>query len=218
MTADRRAQMAADQRKSAQKSAEISVHLGVVLIGHGSPALDCPPQLIGELMSIEWRADHGSHGHHDLEGRAAARPGEEALRRRAGELDAAIRNWPRRADNDPYKRGLEQLADALRPLLPTDRFAVGYNEFCRPSIAEAIAQVIAAGATRVLVIPTMLTPGGVHSEVDIPRALEEVRRAHPAVAIEYVWPFDLNAVAALLASHLTPLLTSADRCGKMSNL
>lgn len=162
---------------------------GVVLIGHGSPALDCPPQLIGELMSLEWRADHGSHGHHGLEGRAA-------------ELDAAIRNWPRRADNDPYKRGLEQLADALRPLLPTDRFAIGYNEFCRPSIAEAIEQVIGAGASRILVIPTMLTPGGVHSEVDIPRALEEVRRAHPAVAIEYVWPFDLNAVAALLASHL----------------
>jgi sirohydrochlorin cobaltochelatase len=159
---------------------------GVVLIGHGSPALDCPPQLIGELMSLEWRADHDG----------------EAIMRRAGELDAAIRNWPRRADNDPYKRGLEQLADALRPLLPTDRFAIGYNEFCRPSIADAIEQVIGAGASRVLVIPTMLTPGGVHSEVDIPRALEVARQAHPAVAIEYVWPFDLKAVAVLLASHL----------------
>jgi sirohydrochlorin cobaltochelatase len=186
--------------------------LGVVLIGHGSPALDCPPQLIGELMSLEWRGSGSGH-HHGVAPEASARPpgppstqagagGEEDIRRRTGELDAAIRDWPRRADNDPYKCGVEQLADALRPLLPTDCFAIGYNEFCRPSIAEAIEQVIGAGASRVLVIPTMLTPGGVHSEVDIPRALEVVRHAHPAVAIEYVWPFDLKAVAALLASHL----------------
>ena len=163
---------------------------GVVLIGHGSPALDCPPQLVGELMSLEWRQEHAGSQGHQLEGRA-------------GELDAAIRNWPRRADNDPYKRGLEQLAEALRPLLPTDHFVIGYNEFCRPSISEAVEQVIGTGAARVLVIPTMLTPGGVHSEVDIPRALEELRRAHPAVAIEYVWPFDLRQVAVLLAAHVT---------------
>ena len=163
----------------------------MVLIGHGAPATDCPPQYVGELMSLEWRQSHGAHGHaHALEGRAA-------------ELDATIRGWPRHAGNDPYKAGLERLADALRPLVPTELLAIGYNEFCRPSIAEAIAQVIGAGASRVLVIPTMLTPGGVHSEVDIPRALEQVRRAHSAVAIEYVWPFDLQDVARLLASHLT---------------
>ena len=174
--------------------------LGVVLIGHGSPALDCPPQLIGELMSLEWRPNHGGQHPHSPEGRAA-------------ELDATIRNWPRRADNDPYKRGIEQLAEALRPLLPTGRFAIGYNEFCRPSIAEAVGQVVAQGAVRVLVIPTMLTPGGVHSEVDIPRTLDEVRRVHPAVAIEYVWPFDLQDVARLLASHLTRVAHATSTAG-----
>ena len=163
--------------------------LGVVLIGHGSPALDCPPQLIGELMSLEWRQEHAGSQGHRLEGRA-------------GELDATIRNWPRREDNDPYKRGLEQLAEALRPLLPTDHLVIGYNEFCRPSLPEAVEQVIGMGAARVLVIPTMLTPGGVHSEVDIPRALDELRQAHPAVAIEYVWPFERGEVAGLLASHV----------------
>ena len=176
--------------------------LGIVLIGHGSPALDCPPQLIGELMSLEWRHDHGSPGGHALTGRAA-------------ELDATIRHWPRRADNDPYKRGLERLAEALRPLLPTDRFVIGYNEFCRPSIPEAVEQVIGMGVTRVLVIPTMLTPGGVHSEVDIPRALDELRRAHPTVTIDYAWPFDLHRVAALLASHVAQAvrsLSAAEPC------
>jgi len=171
-----------------------SQRLAVVLIGHGAPATDCPPQLIGELMSLEWR---GGGDHH---GRAGA--GGDS-KRRAGELDATIRDWPRHAGNDPYKIGLERLAEAMKPLLPTELLAVGYNEFCRPSIAEAIEQVIRQGATRVLVVPSMLTPGGVHAEVDIPQALAEVRAAHPAVVIEYVWPFDLDRVAALLAAHIT---------------
>lgn len=168
-------------------------HLAVVLIGHGAPATDCPPQLVGELMSLEWRQapapPNGGAAPHHLEGRAA-------------ELDAAIRDWPRHAGNDPYRTGLERLAEALRPLLPAGQLAVGYNEFCRPSIADAVEAVIRGGARRVLVIPSMLTPGGVHAERDIPRALEELRRAHPGVAIEYVWPFDLRQVAALLAAHV----------------
>ena len=165
----------------------------VVLIGHGSPANDCPPHLVGELMSLEWREHRDAPGPHRLEGPAAA-------------LDAKIRDWPRHAGNDPYKAGLERVAQALRRLLPTDLFAIGYNEFCRPSIAEALEQVIRQGATRVLVIPSMLTPGGVHSEVDIPHALEDVRRAHPDILIEYLWPFDLHQVAVLLASHVTRAL------------
>jgi sirohydrochlorin cobaltochelatase len=163
--------------------------LAVVLIGHGAPATDCPPQLVGELMSLEWRHNSARHEHHHLEGRAA-------------ELDATIRDWPRHAGNDPYKVGLERVAEALRPLLPTSLFAIGYNEFCRPSIAEAIEQVVRQGATRVFVIPSMVTPGGVHSEQDIPQAIDAVRRAHPDVAIEYLWPFDLTQVAALLAARI----------------
>jgi sirohydrochlorin cobaltochelatase len=162
--------------------------IGVVLIGHGAPALDCPPQLIGELMSLEWRIGGAGHNH-AAEGRAA-------------ELDAKIRSWPRRAGNDPYKEGIERVAKALRALLPTDLLAIGYNEFCRPTIAEAVDQVIRQGAGRVLVIPSMLTPGGVHAERDIPQALDEIRRAHPGIPIDYLWPFDLHDVASLLASHV----------------
>lgn len=163
----------------------------VVLIGHGAPATDCPPQLVGELMGLEWRGVEGA---------------AEALRQdqeeRAKQLDAKIRDWPRHPGNDPYKVGLEKLAAELRELLTTPLFGVGYNEFCRPSIPEAVEEVIRQGATRVLVIPSMLTPGGLHSEVDIPRSLQVLRAKHPGVSIEYVWPFDVREVAALLAAHL----------------
>jgi sirohydrochlorin cobaltochelatase len=176
-------------------SSSRSEDLAVVLIGHGAPATDCPPELVGRLMSLEWRAG-GGHAH----GGSHAHGGDAS--QQAAALDAQIRQWPRRPDNDPYKAGLERMAERLRPLLPTRRFAIGYNEFCSPSIGEAIAQVAGQGVRRVLVLSTMLTPGGVHSEKDIPRALAEARRAHPGVTIEYLWPFDLDRVAELLASHV----------------
>lgn len=173
-------------------SAEGSPRDAVVLIGHGAPAIDCPRQLVGELMSLEWRQRNVDDG--------------ARFESRIAELDATIRNWPRRADNDPYKAGLEQVAEALRPMLPAARLSVAYNEFCRPSIAEAIADVVRWGATRVFLIPSMLTPGGLHAERDIPEALEAARRAHPDVAIRYLWPFDTTQVAALLAAHLRPAM------------
>lgn len=140
-------------------------------------------------MGLEWRQNNGGHGASHLAGRAA-------------ELDAKIRDWPRRAENDPYKVGLEQLASTLRPLLTTDLFFIAYNEFCRPSIPDAIDQAVQQGAQRILAVPSMLTPGGIHSEIDIPHALAEARTRHPGVTIDYVWPFDLRQVAALLASHI----------------
>ncbi len=180
----------------------------VVLIGHGAPATDCPPQFIGELMSLEWR--DSSHAPGGVSGAASASRshghGSGSVSDRAAALDAKIRDWPRRPDNDPYKIGLERVAAALRPMLPQGLFAIGYNEFCRPSIPEAIEQVIGQGAMRVLVIPSMLTPGGIHSEVDIPRALDQMRAKYPAVLIEYIWPFDVAQVASLLAAHIRQVL------------
>src|SRR3989338_1020327 len=96
--------------------------IGVVLIGHGAPATDCPPQLIGELMSLEWR------------GNQPGAPPQPKTAGGAAERDAKIRGCPRHDGNDPYKAGLERLAAALKPLVPTDPFAIGYNEFCPPTI------------------------------------------------------------------------------------
>ena len=160
--------------------------MGVVLIGHGAPAVDCPKEYVGELMRLEWRKNSG----------------DPTVKAKMEELDAAIRNWPRDAENDPYKIGLERVAEAVRPLLPTDLFEIGYNEFCRPSIPEAIEKLVLQGAGHILAIPSMLTPGGLHSEIDVPRELEKMRAAHPEVSIDYVWPFDLKLVGQLLAAHI----------------
>ena len=46
----------------------------VVLAGHGAPALDCPPQLVGELMGIEWMPGSGHSHAPALEVAARTRP------------------------------------------------------------------------------------------------------------------------------------------------
>ncbi len=48
----------------------------------------------------------------------------------------------------------------------------------------------------------MLTSGGVHAEVDIPKSIEIARLKHPAVSIHYAWPFDVSQVARFLTSHI----------------
>ncbi|MBI3994985.1 MAG: CbiX/SirB N-terminal domain-containing protein [Nitrospirae bacterium] len=134
----------------------------------------------------------------------------EARRRRAGgqvspeetDLAARIRNWPRTPHNDPYKTGLESLADHLRAGLNGTALAVAYNEFCSPSLEEAIEAMITDGIREITVIPSMMTPGGVHSEVEIPNILEKLRSGHPDIKIHYAWPFDLSQVARLLTEHL----------------
>jgi sirohydrochlorin cobaltochelatase len=48
----------------------------------------------------------------------------------------------------------------------------------------------------------MVTPGGSHSEIEIPAILRRVRCRYPEMAIRYAWPFDLSAVASLLAAQV----------------
>lgn len=163
-----------------------------ILVGHGAPPLGCPPDKIARLKALE---------------RERVRRALPGMTDEERALDHEIRHWPRDAATDPYQAGLLRLADALRAALARDDepLLVAYNEFCSPSLEDAVEQAIARGATVLHVVPTMLVPGGVHSEREIPEALVALRRAHPGVTISYAWPFDLDAVAGLLAARLRAL-------------
>ena len=155
---------------------------GVVLVGHGGIAKDCPAELVSKLKRLE------------AQRRAAGTiPSAEEQ-----ELDATIRRWPRTAATDPYRAGLEAVGAALRPLLNGAIFALAYNEFCTPSVAEAIEDLIRQGATHITVVTTMFTPGGAHSEIEIPEILHGLRARHPEIAIQYAWPFDASTIAQIL--------------------
>ena len=155
---------------------------GVVLVGHGGIAKDCPAELVSKLKRLE------------AQRRAAGTiPSAEEQ-----ELDATIRRWPRTAATDPYRAGLEAVGAALRPLLNGALFALAYNEFCAPSVAESIEDLIRQGATHITVVTTMFTPGGAHSEIEIPEILHGLRARHPEIAIQYAWPFDASTIAQIL--------------------
>ncbi|KYF61845.1 hypothetical protein BE11_45020 [Sorangium cellulosum] len=159
----------------------------VILVGHGAPAADCPRELVTRLKALEGR-------------RAASGGGPPSPEER--EVEAKVRAWPRTPENDPYRAGIERLAAELAPLLDGAELLVAYNEFCAPTLAEAVATAAARGADEIAVIPSMMTPGGVHAEVEIPEAIARLRAEHPSVALRYAWPFDLPALARLLAAQL----------------
>jgi hypothetical protein len=47
----------------------------------------------------------------------------------------------------------------------------------------------------------MFTPGGSHSEVEIPEILDHLRPEYPEVEPRYAWPFDLKLVAHTLTEQ-----------------
>lgn len=117
-------------------------------------------------------------------------------------LNHRIRTWPRTPENDPYKTGLESLAEQMRAGLNETELTVAYNEFCAPSLEEAVENLVARGIETLTVVSSMMTPGGVHSEVEIPELLKKLRIRYPEVVIQYAWPFDLSRVARMLTDHL----------------
>jgi sirohydrochlorin cobaltochelatase len=118
------------------------------------------------------------------------------------ELDTTIRRWPRTAETEPYQTGLETIAACLRAQLDGALFAVAYNEFCAPTLEESVEELIKKGATHITVTTTMFTPGGSHSEVEIPEILEQLRKQYPDIVLRYAWPFDLQQVAKTLADQV----------------
>jgi sirohydrochlorin cobaltochelatase len=158
----------------------------IVLVGHGGVPRDCPHELVRRLKQLE------------AQRRAARTPTTDEER----ELDRKIRRWPRTPQNDPYKGGLEALADQLSPLLNGDRLAIAFNEFCAPTLEEAVEELLQEGVRDVTVVSSMFTAGGSHAEIEIPETVERLQRVHPGIAIRYAWPFDGSLVAGMLARHL----------------
>jgi sirohydrochlorin cobaltochelatase len=161
-------------------------HRAVVLVGHGGVPRDYPRDRLLRLRGLEARR------------RTSGAPpsAEEAA------LDLELRLWPRTSATDPYQAGLQRVAAQLRPRLAPMRLELAYNEFCAPTLAEAVRGLAADGVTDIVAVPSMVTPGGVHTELDIPETLEALRAEFPGLDIRYAWPFPAEHLATFLAEHL----------------
>ena len=163
-----------------------TVRRGVILVGHGGIPKGCPQELITKLKRLE------------AQRRSAGMP----MSAEEHELDTRIRRWPRTPETDPYQPGLEAVAARLRAHLGDGLFAVAYNEFCAPTLEESVEELIKKGATDITVATTMFTPGGSHSEVEIPEILIHLRKQYPDIVLRYAWPFDMDLVAGMLATQI----------------
>lgn len=164
----------------------------IVLAMHGAPPNDFPPRELGEHFGL----------HTQLEQMRG--PQRVTLEARHAELDAKIRAWPRTAENDPFYAGSLALAQQLRQATGHE-VIMGFNEFCAPSLDEALDQAAVQLPNKVIVITPMMTRGGEHSEHDIPAAIQRAQARHPSMKFIYVWPLDLSATANFLAAQIDRL-------------
>ena len=163
----------------------------IVLAMHGAPPADFPQPELTEFMSLHGKIGHGAT--------------DEPLRFRYTELEKKMRAWPRNAQNDRFFIGSEELAERLRQETGLE-IILGFNEFCAPSIDEALDLATATEAETIVVVTPMMTRGGGHSETEIPAAINRARTRHPGKRIIYAWPFAAEDVARFLTLHLKKFL------------
>ena len=84
---------------------------------------------------------------------------------------------------DPaWARPFEVVADRLRERASAsgDEVMLAFLELMTPGIAEAGAELVSKGCSRITVVPLFLGAGG-HVRKDLPRLLEDLQRRHPDV-------------------------------------
>jgi sirohydrochlorin cobaltochelatase len=168
----------------------------IVLAMQGAPPTDFPKREMDEFLALRARLERAS---------PAAGPGYA----RYTELEKKLRDWPRTEDNDPYQAASLALARELAKAMGCE-VLVGFDEFCAPSLDEALDYAAASGTETVLVVPATVTPGGEHSERRVPAAVSRARERYPGKRITYAWPLPVADVAAFLAAQLA-LFSSPDR-------
>jgi sirohydrochlorin cobaltochelatase len=79
---------------------------------------------------------------------------------------------------EPFEAVAAQVR-ATRPGLPV---ALAFLELMTPTLAEAVEQLAAAGATAIEIVPLFLGTGA-HVRNDLPALVDALRRAHPALSL-----------------------------------
>jgi sirohydrochlorin cobaltochelatase len=105
-----------------------------------------------------------------------------------------------RAGADQFRQFAERVGKRLAP----DGVPVcgGFIELSRPTLAEAVEELLAAGAQRIAAVPLMLVAAG-HTKGDVPGALAREKARHPGLSITYGRPLGPHpGVLALLRERL----------------
>jgi sirohydrochlorin cobaltochelatase len=164
----------------------------IVLVMHGMSPKDFPPQEKGEFFRLKNQIEQ--QGMKDGLARFQA-------------LENKMRRWPRNTANDPFFVAAYELAGTLQRARGCE-VIVGFNEFCAPSMQEALDDAASRKPEKVIVITPMMIRGGSHSEVEIPQDVEAARKRHPGTSFVYVWPYETLPIAEFLSRQIDLFLNS----------
>ena len=85
---------------------------------------------------------------------------------------------------DPeWARPLREVATRVAATRSAPAVELAFLEFMEPTLEQACARLVAAGATRIAVLPMFIAQSG-HVRRDLPAQIEAVRAAHPSVRID----------------------------------
>lgn len=158
----------------------------VILVGHGGLPRDIPSEIVEKFMRV-----------HKTRIKAGGSITEQEV-----ELDTTIRKWQRTPESDPYKSGLESLASHMEPMLKGYVLKTAYNEFCYPAIEDAVNELVKENVSEIVIVTTMITRGGSHSENEIPEELDALCLKYSDIEFKYAWPFSMDAFALFLTDHM----------------
>jgi sirohydrochlorin cobaltochelatase len=116
------------------------------------------------------------------------------------------------------------LADRVRALDPGLALACGFIELSPPPLSVACADLVAQGATEVVVVPVMLLAAG-HVKDDVPALLARLRRQYPGVRFRYARELGIHPdLLAVVDERLDAAVPAAERaatavllCGRGSS-
>jgi sirohydrochlorin cobaltochelatase len=112
---------------------------------------------------------------------------------------------------DPeWARPFDAVAQSVRAQRPGTPVQLAFLEFMLPGLPQAADDLVAAGCTRVDVLPLFLGAGG-HVRKDLPRLLGALRAAHPGVQFElHPAVGEMPAVVQAMAGAALALLPTTE--------
>jgi sirohydrochlorin cobaltochelatase len=85
---------------------------------------------------------------------------------------------------DPlWRLPIETVAADILARQPDVAVRCAYLELCTPSLPDAAAELIAAGARQIRVFPLFFGVGK-HAREDLPLLIDQIRAAHPELVVE----------------------------------
>ena len=82
-----------------------------------------------------------------------------------------------------WRQPVEAVAARIQQRAPTTKVRCAYLEWTKPSLQEAMAELVALGCTNITVLPLFLGIGK-HVREDLPALFKAAQEANPSVAID----------------------------------